>query len=179
MHPLFLVSGPSGSGKTTIMRGIMDNEVVSFTTRVKREGEVDGIDYNFITSERFEHLLTNGGLIERSEYGGNNCGITKSELFGKLVNGPAFAIVDYPGMRTLNRLYPRCVTIFLYATRDDCEANMEAQGRGNEVINSRLSTYRDELINRIDYDYVIRNVRGMPAVTEAIIAYIIAAERES
>lgn len=179
MHPLFLVSGPSGSGKTTIMRGVMDNEVVSFTTRTKREGEVDGIDYHFITKQRFDDIQVTNGLIESSTYGGNHYGITKDELESKTGDGPAFAIVDFPGMRTLHGLYLRCVTIFLYATREDCKSNMEEQGRSEGAIDKRLQTHPVEIENRGHYDYVIRNVRGMPAVTEAIIAYILAAERES
>lgn len=60
MNKLIVVSGPSGSGKTTLMRQTMKNEVVSFTTRKPRQGEIDGVDYKFISLEKFEELKNKG-----------------------------------------------------------------------------------------------------------------------
>lgn len=59
MNKLFLVSGHSGSGKTTVMRKIMSNEIISFTTREPRVGEIEGVDYKFITVEQYEYLFKN------------------------------------------------------------------------------------------------------------------------
>lgn len=176
MNKLFLISGPSGSGKTTIMRKVMDNEIVSFTTRQPRTGERDGVDYNFIEFDHFQDLLASGGLVEHSEYGGNYYGITKGELFGKLEHDHAFAIVDYPGAVSLADVYPNVVSIFIYAEREECKANMSDRGALASFIGNRLSTYEQELANRKHYDYVIRNIRGKLRYATTVIGRIIQAE---
>ena len=157
MNKLFIVSGPSGSGKTTIMRSLMNNEIISFTTRPKRRNEVDGKDYIFITKEQFHKLLNSNGLIEHTEYGGNYYGVTKEEFENKLNKGDAFFIADYNGMKQVKQIYPYCETIFIYVKKEDAERNMRERGDSEEFIQKRLSTYEDEIDNLIYYDHVVVN----------------------
>lgn len=176
MHKLFLISGPSGSGKTTLMHRVMDNEIVSVTTRTMRDGERAGFDYYFISPEEYEGLLTRGELVERSTYAGNRYGVTRAELEEKLSKGPAFCIVDHPGMLAMSKVYIRTVRIFVYAHYDACYLNMRDRGADAESIFKRLSTHNRELENSVDYDYVIRNVRGKFDDTAGIIRHIVNAE---
>jgi len=176
VHKLFLISGPSGSGKTTIMRQVLDNEVVSFTTRPMRDGETDGVDYCFITNERFEEFQANGRLVESSTYGGNHYGITSGELWTKTQNGPAFAIVDHTGMKALSKMRPDAVTVFIYALPGDCYYHMARRGSSAELISKRMSTYVWEWENRKDYAYVIRNVSGRLDDAVEIMRHIVHAE---
>lgn len=175
-NTLFLVSGPSGSGKTSIMRRTGLPEVVSFTTRPMRNGEVDGVDYNFITLGEFEQLRDDDGLVESSNYADNHYGITKQELYGKLEHSPAFAIVDYPGMKQLRELVDDYVLIFIYADEISLSARMFHRGDSDEHINKRLSTYEDEIANRVHYDYVLRNPEDKLDDVVDIVGRIIAME---
>jgi guanylate kinase len=159
-NKLIVVSGASGSGKTTIMRSIMDNEITSFTTRPKRQGEVEDKDYIFITEQQFEYLLNNKGLIENTTYGGNHYGITREEFDKKLAIGDAFFIADYNGMKQIKRLYENTITIFIYCEKDTIQTNMRNRGDSEEQIHKRLSTYEQEVENMHYYNNIVINIHG-------------------
>lgn len=77
---LFVVSAPSGCGKGTILSEILNERIyfsVSSTTRKPRNGEVDGVDYNFITVSQFKELIEENGMLEYAEYCGNYYGTPK------------------------------------------------------------------------------------------------------
>lgn len=175
-NKLFIVSGHSGSGKTSIMRSLMDNEIVSFTTREPRDGEIDGVDYNFITKRKFDDLLYRDKLIEHTEYGGNFYGISTEELENKLDKGHAFCIVDFDGMLMLENFYPNVCRIFLYTTYEQAFVNMLNRGDDPKKIADRLKTYYKELKNMVYYDYAIRNDAGQFERTKSIIESIVASE---
>jgi guanylate kinase len=162
MNTLFLISAPSGSGKTSIMRQVMDNEVISFTTREPRKGEVNGIDYVYISQKEFDQMLCDGELAEYITYGatGDSYGITINELEDKLNNGDAFAIVTEHGMEQLKIIYPKCSTIFIYTDKEDATEFMRLRGDKEETIQKRLSTFDKEQYNKDKYDYIIRNKKG-------------------
>jgi Guanylate kinase len=154
---LVLVSGCSGSGKTTIMRNVMDNEIISFTTRSPRQGEIDGKDYIFISENQFQQYLINNELIEHTQYGGNFYGLLKSEIDYKLSLGNAFAIVDYNGVKQLKKLYDNVLTIFIYTDKEYAIYNMQNRGDSDEFIRKRMETYDEEITNLLYYDEVVTN----------------------
>lgn len=160
MNKLIVLSGHSGSGKTSLMRHIMKNEVVSFTTRKPRQGEVDGLDYKFISLKKFEELKEQGKLIEQVEYSGNYYGIDQEEFENKIGIGDAFVIVDYHGMQQVKKVYPNCVTLFLYTPYHKAYKQMIQRGDTIEKVQQRLKTYTQEMKNKEYYDYVIRNNSG-------------------
>lgn len=162
---LYVISGPSGSGKTSNIRQVMTNEVVSFTTRPPREGEVDGFDYVFTTVEEVDRLEASGELVERVSYAGNSYGISKDELYGKLATEDAFVIVDYHGFQQVRELYENYVSIFFSIDVEDARNRMLERGDKPEVIEGRLKTYETELKNQQHYDYVIQNEYGKQAET--------------
>jgi guanylate kinase len=158
------------------MRSLMSHaEIVSFTTRPIRHGEVDGVDYDFITIEDFRRLRDNDRLIEWSQYGGNYYGVIVYEL-RKLDESPYYFICDVNGMRQMRDLYDRTVSIFIYTDYDAAEANLRQRGESDEFITKRTSTYDDELSNRGAYDYVVRNNHGQLGDTIDIVRHIIDAE---
>ncbi|MFP3751627.1 guanylate kinase [Bacillus altitudinis] len=177
MNKLIVLSGHSGSGKTSLMRQIMKNEVVSFTTRKPRQGEIDGVDYKFISLEKFKELKEKGKLIEQVKYSGNYYGIDQEEFENKISLGNAFVIVDYQGMKQIKKLYPNCVTLFLYTPYDQAYKQMIQRGDAFEKVEQRLSTYHQEIGNRKDYDYVIRNNNSMFSLTKEIIENILESEK--
>ncbi|CAL8901967.1 Guanylate kinase [Bacillus pumilus] len=176
MNKLIVVSGPSGSGKTSLMRQIMKNEVVSFTTRKPRKGEIDGLDYNFISIEKFEELMEQSKLIEQVEYSGNYYGIDQEEFENKMSIGNAFVIVDSHGMLQIKQIYPNCVTLFIYTPYDQAYKQMIKRGDTLEKVEERLKTYTEEIENKTCYDYIIRNNHNRFNVTKEIINKIIESE---
>lgn len=157
MYPLYIVSGPSGSGKTSIMRRTGLREVVSFTTRHPRPGEIEDVDYKFITNEEFMELKNSDFLIEHSQYGDNWYGLDSITLLESVKQGPSYSILDYDGMLSIKNFYEDCITIFMFAEKDTLMERMRLRGDSEERINQRISTYEDEMGNRYKYDYVVKN----------------------
>ncbi|MEH6872347.1 guanylate kinase [Bacillus safensis] len=176
MNKLIVLSGHSGSGKTSVMRQVMSNEVVSFTTRKPRQGEIDGVDYKYISLEKFEELKEQGKLIEQVEYSGNYYGIDQEEFENKLSIGNAFVIVDYHGMQQIKKFYPNCVTVFLYTPYDQAYKQMINRGDTLDKVEQRSSTYPQEMKNKEHYDYVVRNNSGKFNETTKVLSSIVKAE---
>lgn len=178
MNTLFVVTGPSGSGKTTIMRRIMDNELISFTTRPPRKREVDGRDYIFITKEEFDELLKNNRLIEYTCYVGNGhyYGLTIEEFERKIKKEDAFFISDFNGMLQVKNFYPNVKTIFIYSSKKDVVLNMRNRGDSEDTIKKRLASYEEEVKNKHHYDYIIYNERGRMDMTIKLIEKIVKGE---
>ncbi|UXO88818.1 guanylate kinase [Bacillus safensis] len=176
MNKLIVLSGHSGSGKTSLMRQVMKNEVVSFTTRKPRQGEIDGVDYKFISLEKFEELKEKSKLIEQIKYSGNYYGIDQEEFENKMSLGNAFVIVDYHGMQQIKKMYPNCVTLFLYTHYDQAYKQMIQRGDTLDKVEQRLRTYQQEMKNKTYYDYVIRNNHNRFRDTKEILEKIIVSE---
>lgn len=167
MNKLFIVSAPSGSGKTSIMREVMgqENEVVSFTTREKRDGEIEGKDYIYISKDKFNEYMKSDNIIESTSYPPNseNCnyyGITADELYGKLDKNHSFIIVDYDGMKQLKMIYPNIVTIYIHCDKEDAIKNMIGRGDKRSNIDSRVKTFEAEQKHKVHYDFVVKNDYG-------------------
>jgi guanylate kinase len=178
MGKLFIVVGHSGSGKTYIMRHVMgtSRECVSVTTRPMREGEIDGIDYYFLNKEQFEELYQDNQLAEKTNYNGigYQYGVTKEELEEKLDGQNAYIIADVHGMTQLKELYPDAITIFLYTDKEHAQLNMQERGDNEGYIAKRLSTYDEEVSNKMKYnfDYVVKNVHNQALMTKIIVCSI-------
>lgn len=159
-NKLFLAIGASGSGKTTAMRKVMSNELISFTTREKRIGEVEGKDYIYISKKEFQKLFDNNGLIEWTEYENNFYGLTRKEFETKLARGNAFFVCDINGAKQMKEIYDNCVSIFFYSEKQEIEVRMRMRGDKEESIQNRLSTYEEEMLNVIYCDEVVINRQG-------------------
>jgi guanylate kinase len=116
---LVVISGPSGSGKTTIAREIMGRNPsltfsVSATTRRKRENEVEGRDYFFLTREEFLKRVDEGGFVEWEELYDDYYGTLKSEIERAIANGRHLLFdVDVNGALSIKRQYPGSLLIFI------------------------------------------------------------------
>lgn len=175
-NKLIIISGNSASGKSTILNKLSKNTIVSFTTREPRPGEKDGVDYQYISKEKYFELLNNGGLVEWTKYGGNYYGLTKQEIESKLNKGNAYVIVDYHGMKQLKELYPNNVSIFIYNDYHEAASRMKKRGDSDVNISKRLSTYYEEQKNRVHYDYVVKNSNGKLKETIKLVKQIIRLE---
>lgn len=175
---IFLITAPSGAGKTTISQEVARRgawkECISHTTRPIRKGEVDGKTYYYVSKETFETMQKNDSMAEVVTYDGNMYGISKEEI--NRVQKSArnvFIIVEHEGYKQIKAQYPEAIGIFMYMSKEDCLANMLLRGDKIENAMKRIEKYDSEMENRIEYDYVIKNVRGTFTNTGNIVANII------
>ena len=184
-HPLLVViSGPSGVGKDTVLqrmkeRGLPMHFVVTATTRPKRDGEQDGVDYFFVTREQFAEMIEQGDLLEYAIVYQDYKGIPKSQVREALASGTDVVMrLDVQGAETIRKLYPQALLIFL-STRSEEELVQRLQARKTETsenLKLRIATARQEL-RRVDmFDYYVINADNQLDTTVDTIASIVRAE---
>jgi guanylate kinase len=161
---MLVISGPSGSGKTTICKALLQDPRVKFsvsaTTRARREGEVDGRDYHFLTKERFRELIGQGAFIEHAEVFGNMYGTLREPMERALADGFVYLLeIDVQGALQLKALGVDGLYVFI-APPDFEELRRRLVNRRTdapEVIERRLKKAEDEYRERVKYDHVVIN----------------------
>ena len=166
---IFVISGPAGSGKGTVVAALREmmpdiGFSVSATTRSPRPGELDGVNYHYITRERFTEMLEGGEILEHTEYCGNFYGTPKSEAERVIGEGRDIILeIEVEGALQVKRLMPEdTVTVMLIAP-DKAELERRLRGRGtetDEVIRTRLARAVTEVSLAEKYDYVVINETG-------------------
>ena len=162
---LFVVSAPSATGKTTVVERLV--QVVpdllmsrSYTSRTRREGEVDGVDYNFITRARFEQMIAGNAFLEWADVFGNLYGTCAVDVERELLAGRDLVLViDVQGARQVRSLGLDAVNIFMLPpTFEVLEQRLRGRSKDSEeAIRRRLATARAEIDAVVDYDYVVVN----------------------
>ncbi|MGV0852519.1 guanylate kinase [Mycolicibacterium phlei] len=173
-----VLSGPSAVGKSTVVRCLRERIPdlyfsVSVTTRAPRPGEVDGVDYSFVTPDRFEQLIADGELLEWAEiHGGlHRSGTPAAPVREAIAAGrPVLIEVDLAGARAVKKAMPEALTVFLAPPSWE-ELESRLIGRGTEtpeVIARRLATARAELAAQGDFDTVVVNHQLESACAELV-----------
>lgn len=163
---IVVVSGPSGSGKTSLCKALCDNNdhyflSVSTTTREMREGEQDGVDYNFVTREKFLEEIEKEHFIEWAEVHGNFYGTSKKDIERELAKDNTVVVdIDVQGHRNIREAFPN-ITTSVFVTTENMEVlNARLSGRGtdtDEVIQKRMINALSEMRSITEYDYLIIN----------------------
>lgn len=186
-HPqplLVVISGPSGVGKDAVLkamqqRGLMLHYVVTMTSRAPRNGEVEGVDYFFVSREGFEALIEQDEFIEYANVYNDYKGIPKSQIRQALASQRDVILrVDVQGAKTLRSLCPDAVLIFLIPSNEK-EWLERLRSRKSETAESlalRLDTAKKELENLGEFDYVVVNAQDRLKDTVDTIEAIIRAE---
>jgi guanylate kinase len=169
--PILVITGPSGVGKGTLIKGLLERVpglelAVSATTRKPREGEVNGVDYHFLSEADFDRRAAAGEFVEHAEYAGNRYGTLKSEL-----SRPARGIVleiDVQGARQVREALPEAKLIFIEPPSfEDLERRLAGRGSDRpEQIERRLTAAREELAAAGEFDHRIVNDDLQRAVQE-------------
>lgn len=164
---LFIVSSPSGGGKTTLIRRLMAKPPgsplhfsVSHTTRPRRDGEVDGREYHFLTAAQFEEMARHGEFLEHNEVHGNFYGTAKSEVLPRLAAGEDVVLdIDVQGARDVRAAHPEAISIFIVpSTGTELERRLRTRGLdGEDAIRKRLINAAKEIAQAQDFQYVIVN----------------------
>lgn len=173
---LVVFTGASGVGKGTVMKKLLAADEnnwlsVSMTTRAPRENEVAGVDYNYVTVERFKRMMENKEFLESACYCENYYGSPKAPVEEKLKSGKnVFLEIEVQGFEQVRELYPDCVSIFLLPPSIEI-LEQRLRGRGTEpedVIKKRLNTALREIARSGEYKYNVVNDDIDKAVEEIL-----------
>jgi guanylate kinase len=176
---VFVITGPSGVGKGTLIRGLMERlpELqlsVSATTRAPRAGEVDGVDYHFLTREEFDRRVADREFVEHADYAGRSYGTLRSELEDRLRAGtPVVLEIEVQGARQVRAAMPEAVQVFIAPpSLDALRARLIGRGTDDsEEVERRLRVAEQELSAQPEFAHVVVNDRLEDAL-EALTAIV-------
>ena len=183
---MIVISGPAGSGKGTVNAHLLATGEfvysVSATTRAPRQGEVDGVNYHFISRAEFERRISTGDMLEYTEYCGNYYGTPKKEAEEVLNSGKNLILeIEVEGARNVKAKYPEAVLVLLLPPSHSVQ-EQRLRSRGTETedkILLRLARAKEEIAFADCYDYVVYNYDGKDKEAAAQILNIVAAEKAS
>jgi guanylate kinase len=176
MSKVFVITGPSGVGKGTLIKRLLSacpnlELSISATTREPRTGEVDGVDYHFLSSEEFEGRIAEEDFLEFASYSGNRYGTLRSEVEHRLETGHSVVLeIEVQGATQVRAAKPDSVQIFI-APPDAAVLRDRLAGRGTdsaEAIDKRLETAEFELASQGDFDHRVVNDDLDQAVEELV-----------
>lgn len=163
---LIVLSGPSGVGKGTILKKFVNDPTlklafsVSMTTREKRPGEVEGVNYYYVSKERFEEAKQNGELLESAEFVGNYYGTPLKEVQRLRAEGKNVLLeIEVQGCEQVVKKVPDALTIFIVPpSMEELEERIRGRGtESEEVLRSRLQKAAKEMELVDHYKYVVCN----------------------
>tara|TARA_Y100000768_G_scaffold229592_1_gene173371 strand:- start:6409 stop:7008 length:600 start_codon:yes stop_codon:yes gene_type:complete len=166
---LVIISSPSGTGKTSVCKKIIEEDKkiklsISHTTRAPRDNETDGVDYFFISSDRFNNKILDQSFLEHANVFGNYYGTSKKKVEEILTkNFDVLFDIDWQGAaQILNSNLAKIVTIFLIPPSKEVvferlKKRSKATGDDNEAIQKRMLEYENEMIHADEYNYVVTN----------------------
>ena len=180
MNNLFIISGPSGAGEDSVIDGLKKyffiERVITTTTRTMRTGESQGNPYYFISQEKFQKDIDDNNFFEYAqEYNNNFYGVGKKEI-NRVINSGKTGIwkIEYKGVITAKKLFPKIIAIFLKASLKTLEKRIRSRGNiTDKYVKERLDYTREWLKHKNIYDYEVINEQGKLNKTIEKIANII------
>ncbi len=181
---LIVISGPSGVGKDSVLNGLKKcplpvHFIVTATTRPRREDEVNGVDYFFVSKDEFARMIDQEELIEYAIVYNDYKGIPKQQVREALTSGKDVVMrLDVQGAATVRKLAPEAVLVFL-TTRSEDELVDRLKSRKTDTaddLSLRIATARQELKRADEFDYLIVNADGCLDETVDTVVAIIQAE---
>lgn len=180
---LYIVAAPSGGGKTSLVKELLASldgieASISHTTRPKRPGEQEGVDYFFIDDSSFRRMVKNEEFIEHAKVFGNQYGTSKEQIQSRLDEGVDVLLdIDWQGAQQIKTLFENSVGVFIIPpSLEDLKQRLLARNQDNEqVIQDRMKQAQDELSHYTEFDYLIVNDQFEVALEE--LKTVIAANR--
>ncbi len=162
---MVILSSPSGAGKTTLTKKIIEKYKnfkisVSFTTRAPRSNEVEGVDYHFVTHEKFKKLIAEDQFYEYAKIFDNYYGTLKKSVDEAILINDVLFDIDWQGTKQLTK-FPNLKLIKIFLITDD---KIEIKNRllkrnqnSNEEVEKRFNSFDEDIKHWKDYDYIIIN----------------------
>jgi guanylate kinase len=180
---LFIVSAPSGAGKTTLVERLVEQTPGlrmsrSYTSRTARQGETDGVDYNFVSRPTFEAMIAKNDFLEWADVFGNLYGTCASDTERMLAAGEdVVLVIDVQGARQIRRRSKRSTTVFVMPpSYEVLERRLRGRSKDSEeAIQRRLQVAKAEVASFNEYDFLVVNDELTAAVDR--LRAIVLAER--
>mgnify|MGYP002735297492 CR=1 FL=1 len=171
---LFIASAPSGAGKTSLVRELIDRldgiqVSVSHTTRARRPGEVDGVNYHFVERADFEAMIERGEFFEHARVFDNHYGTSRVAVEHMLAVGQDVILeIDWQGARQAREQMPDAVSVFILPpSREELERRLAGRGTDEHaVIVARMREAISEMSHFDEYDYLVINDDFTTALNE-------------
>lgn len=162
---LYIISAPSGAGKTSLVKALIEHNdnimpSVSHTTRPRRSGEVDGVDYHFVSDSEFRAMLADNAFLEYAEVFDYFYGTSRYEVDSKRSKGIDVILeIDWQGARQIHALIPEAISIFILPpSLETLLERLNARGQDHQsVIERRMTAARKEMVHYDEYQYLIIN----------------------
>ena len=165
LKKLIIITGPSGVGKGTVVKELLDRNKdiwlsISATTRNPRVGEKDGLNYYFISDERFKDMIDKKEFLEWAQFAGNYYGTPLSTVNEKIEKGFIVLLeIEVEGAKQIKEKFPEALSIFLLPP-SKAELEKRIRNRGTEkeeAIDRRLSRANYEIASSDEFDFVLTN----------------------
>jgi guanylate kinase len=171
---LYVIAAPSGAGKTSLVKALMACEPrlrfsVSYTTRAPRPNEVEGVDYHFVSPERFLEMVARDEFLEHARVFDNHYGTALATVETALDRGEQLLLeIDWQGAEQVRRRLPESASIFILPpSRRSLEERLRQRSTDTDiVIERRLRDSVLDLAHWSDFDYVVINDRFEQALDE-------------
>ena len=162
---LYTISAPSGAGKTSLVTALLEKSTglqvsISHTTRPKRPGEVDGVNYHFVSKEQFQAMLKQQAFLEHAQVFSNSYGTSRQWVDDTLASGCDVILeIDWQGAAQIHQQLPDTVSIFvLPPSKNTLLERLTQRGQdGAEVIAQRIAEAQAEMSHFADADFLIIN----------------------
>jgi len=162
---LFIISAPSGAGKTSLVKSVCEQLTdiqpsVSHTTRKMRQGEVDGVDYHFISEESFKLKKEAGDFLESARVFDHYYGTSKSSVNETLENGTDIILeIDWQGARQIGKTLDHGISVFILPpSKEALEERLRKRNQDDEpTIRRRMRASVMEMVHYDEFDYLIIN----------------------
>ena len=171
---LYIISAPSGAGKTSLVNALIEEtdliEVsVSYTTRGKRPGEREGVNYHFVTPDQFKQMIADDRFIEHAEVFGHFYGTSKQRIKEKLKAGIDIILeIDWQGAQQVRKQFEHCTTVFILPpSQPELLSRLQERGQDTqEVIEKRMNESIAQVSHYTEFEYLIVNDQFAHALGE-------------
>ena len=171
---LYIIAAPSGGGKTSLTRALLEREPnialsVSYTSRLPRPGEVDGVHYHFVSRGVFEEMIKRGEFFEHAIVHGDLKGTARTAVERTLGSGKDVLLeIDWQGARQVRAAMPGCISVFILPpSRAELERRLRNRASDDApTIARRLAESREEVAHAGDFDYLVVNDQFADALAD-------------
>ena len=165
MANLFIIAAPSGCGKTTLVDALLKKSEdlylsVTHTTRKPRVGEIDGVNYHFISKTDFQIMINSAEFVEHAEVFGNLYGSSREKIEENLnKNIDVILEIDWQGARQVKKNMPKAIGIFILPpSKESLLKRLKGRAQDDdETINSRMSDAENQMKHYNEFDYLVIN----------------------
>ena len=162
---LFIISAPSGAGKTSLVAELLNNmsnikASISHTTRDRRPGEVDAVNYHFTSREQFMEMIEQNAFLEHAEVFGNFYGTSQQWVADTLASGEDVILeIDWQGAAQVRKLFPESTSIFILPpSKQALRERLHKRAQDDaEVIEKRVAAATEEMSHYVEADFMVVN----------------------